>query len=690
MEGPDGYMRTVSAGNDKAKLQQDDVLSCEGSDSENSEMQFASDEQADDKGGKEQNFFNEGTAASASAPSPWNFENARDTARAPQPFQTTIDAKIRSARQKFTVELPETDTIDEKEKVKKNENENDDGDDDSDDDSDDDGEEELKSDNKSSVNKTRKRKKKTTSSESTATFMDLHLSKPLQKAIQVLEWTKPTPIQNRTIPYILAGRDICASAVTGSGKTGAFLLPIIERLLQAGIDNLTRVIILLPTRELAAQCHSVLQSLAKYTAVRSALVVGGLNSEMQQVALRTKPHIIIATPGRLIDHIRNSHGFTLEGIEVLVLDEGDRLLDMGFTAEVEEILKAIPLHQRQTLLFSATITPKLQSLIRLSLKKAVNIAVDQVNNVANELSQEFVKIRNGFEDCKDALLLSLVTRTYLTSCIIFFRQKVSAHRMKILFGLANLKCSELHGNLTQAQRLSALDDFKDGSVNFLLCTDLAARGLDIIGVDTVINYDMPGDIREYVHRVGRTARAGRIGTACSLICTSVNDERKLIKTISKQRGKKLAARVVPVKVIGKWKAWIMSVGKAVKDILKEERHERELRMAEMEVKKAENIIKYSDDIYGRPAKTWFRSEDDKLEEEGKVRKSLGLKELKRNDGGQNRTAVRKRKMEDAEKRKENLDKRRKTQSIIARQEDYGQQRMDARKQKRKQGPGKRR
>ena len=752
MEDEDGFIRM---GLDDATA---DVPAGSGNDSgsdDGSDLDFASD---NDDRIMPQSFFSE--TRTGAAPSAWSFEKARESARAPLPYQTSIDAKIRSARQQFQATVPTSDDEEEEDEAEGE----DDGDDNDHDETDNEGSQreaediaengqkekmkvrkraslkkdeaksnenakadpekqssddiqniekntEIKSKSlkkKVTVDSSNKKKQKSSGvdeSDSVDSFTDLNLSRPLQKAIGMLEWATPTPIQARVIPYILAGRDVCASAVTGSGKTGAFVLPVLERLVQAGIDNVTRVVMLLPTRELAAQCQAVLTSLGRYTGIRSALAVGGLNSDVQQAALRSRPHIVIATPGRLIDHVRNSHGFSLEDIEILVMDEADRLLDMGFQSEVEEIVKYIndnSVSSRQTLLFSATITSKLQALIKLSLRNPINIAVDEVLNVADALQQEFVKIKPSSASSQDhtsmkqAVLLALASRTFKTRTIVFFKQKVTAHRMKILFGLAKLKCAELHGNLTQAQRLAALDFFREGEVDFLLCTDLAARGLDIMGIDTVINYDMPGELREYVHRVGRTARAGRAGRACSFVCPDVNDERRLVRAIGKRmrssKGGKgddeeqkdgLTARVVPPAIVARWSKWVERVEPAVRDVLKQERAEQELRQAEMEVQKADNMLKYRSDIYSRPAKTWFQTEEEKMNDKEKAREHLGLPKAVTQD--RSKQAMRKRKAEQADLRKEKEQKRRKANAIIARQEDFAKQRADARKAKRSKG-----
>lgn len=650
-EDADGFVRTLEPAPDSDF---DDAASA---------LEFGSDDDARDAP-----FFE------PQRPAAWDLAGARAEAAKPRPFQTSIDEKIKVQQRGLSNPPKETGTDELKKRKRTGE-----------------GEEEGKRRKKGKLMKgsraeegdsdsdeggvVKKKGKKRLRKEKAAakSFTELHLSRALQKAVEQLEWHEPTPIQSRAIPYILAGRDICGSAVTGSGKTGAFVLPVLERLLQAGVDNVTRVVILLPTRELAAQCHAVIASLAKYTAIRAALAVGGLSNKTQEVALRTRPHILVATPGRLIDHIRNAHGFSLDDIEVLIMDEADRLLEMGFQAEVEEIVRNTRAAGRQTLLFSATMTDDLKGLIKLSLQNPINLAVDPVLDVASTLQQEFVKLKPAFETSKDAVLLALVNRTFKSRTIIFFRQKITAHRFKILFGLTKLKSAELHGNLTQAQRLAALDEFKDGTVDFLLCTDLAARGLDIAGVETVINYDLPVEVKEYVHRVGRTARAGKEGRACSIVCSGNNDERKLLKGIAKRAQGQLSARIVPPSVIGKWRAWIDSLEKAVKAVLKEEKQEKEMRLAEMELSKASNIMQHSDDIYSRPARTWFQNEGQKRESRAKAREEKGL-----GPSLDDKLRVEKRKQ-----RKAARDKQNRGRESSEREQGYSKQRAEARNAKKK-------
>lgn len=589
-EDPDGFVRTVEAAPDS------------DFDDDASALEFGSEDGDDgDDVNPAKPFFE------PERPAGWDLSDARAEAAKPRPFQTSIDEKIKT-HQKGLTEPPKEGADEEKGELRKRKR----------------GGPEAVADVEAEKGPKKGKKRLRKERAAAKNFVELHLSRALQKAVEQLEWHEPTPIQSRAIPYILAGRDICGSAVTGSGKTGAFVLPVLERLLQAGVDNVTRVVMLLPTRELAAQCHAVIKNLAKYTSIRAALAVGGLSNKTQEAALRTRPHILVATPGRLIDHIRNAHGFSLDDIEVLIMDEADRLLEMGFQAEVEEIVRNTRAAGRQTLLFSATMTDDLKGLIKLSLQNPINLAVDPVFDVATTLAQEFVKLKPAFENSKDAVLFALVNRTFKKRVIVFFRQKITAHRFKILFGLTKLKSAELHGNLTQAQRLAALDTFRDGTVDFLLCTDLAARGLDIAGVETVINYDLPGEVKEYVHRVGRTARAGKQGRACSIVCSGNNDERRLLKGITKRAQGQLSARIVPPSAIGKWRAWIDSLEPAAKAVLKEEKQEKEMRLAEMELSKASNILKHSDDIYSRPARTWFQNEEQKRESKVNARMAKGL------------------------------------------------------------------
>ncbi|RQM16165.1 hypothetical protein DD237_005336 [Peronospora effusa] len=440
------------------------------------------------------------------------------------------------------------------------------------------------------------------------TFADLKLSRPIMRAISHIGFEKPTPIQQRAIPIALTGKDICASAQTGSGKTAAFLLPILERLqFRSRRVQSTRVMIICPVRELATQCQSMFEQLARFTDITISLAVGGLPLKAQEAELRNRPDVVVCTPGRMIDHLRNSKSVHMDDLEILVLDEADRLLELGFTEEVLELVRMCPV-QRQTMLFSATMTSKVDQLINLSMKRPVRISTDPLFDMAKHLVQEFVRIRPNREDDREAILLALCTRTFRTNTIVFMETKSHAHRMMIIFGLAGIKAAELHGNLMQRERLEALQKFRDGTVDVLLCTDIAARGIDVRGVHAVINYEMPKDITTYVHRVGRTARAGRNGRAVTLTSES---RRLVMKQISRHCNGFVKSRAVPDPVIAQWKARIESMQEDMKLVMHEETLEKRMREAEKEATRATNMLKHRDEINSRPARTWFMSEKEK-------------------------------------------------------------------------------
>ncbi|XP_057864908.2 DEAD-box ATP-dependent RNA helicase 28 isoform X1 [Cryptomeria japonica] len=439
-------------------------------------------------------------------------------------------------------------------------------------------------------------------------FVELNLSRPLLRACESLGYQKPTPIQAACIPLALTGRDICGSAITGSGKTAAFGLPMLERLLfRPKRIPAIRVLILTPTRELAVQVHSMLEKLAQFTDIRCCLVVGGLSANVQEAALRSRPDIVVATPGRMIDHLYNAQSVGLEELAVLILDEADRLLELGFSNEVQELVKLCP-RRRQTMLFSATMTEEVDELIKLSLNSPVRLSADPFTKRPSTLVEEVIKIRQNHEATQEAILLALCSRNFTNKVIVFSGTKQAAHRLKILFGLSGLKAAELHGNLTQAQRLDALELFRKQEVDFLIATDVAARGLDIIGVETVINFACPRDIKSYVHRVGRTARAGRKGYAITFV---TERDRRLLKDMAKRTDSRLLSRVVAAQSIDKWSKTIEEMEEHVAVIIQEEREERALRKAEMEANKAQNMMEHKDEIHSRPKRTWFESERDK-------------------------------------------------------------------------------
>ncbi|EUC66835.1 ATP-dependent RNA helicase DRS1 [Rhizoctonia solani AG-3 Rhs1AP] len=439
-------------------------------------------------------------------------------------------------------------------------------------------------------------------------FTSMNLSRPLLRALTSAGFHSPTPIQAATIPVALLGKDIVGGAVTGSGKTAAFIVPILERLLYRSRDAHTRVLVLVPTRELAVQCHAVAEKLGAFTDVRCALIVGGLSLKAQEATLRTRPDLVVATPGRLIDHLRNSRSFALDALDVLVLDEADRMLSDGFADELKEIIQSCPAG-RQTMLFSATMTDDVETLIRLSLRHPTRLFVDPSKQTARGLVQEFVRVRAGKEAERPALLVALCQRTARKGVIIFFRSKKLAHQFRVVFGLCGLKALELHGDLTQEQRLNALTKFRSGQADYLLATDLASRGLDIRGIETVINYDMPGQIEQYVHRVGRTARAGKKGRSITLVGEA---DRKMLKAaIKRSEADKIRHRIVPSQVVTSVVEKLEELKGEVEEVLKEEKEEKLMRTAEMELKKSQNMIDHEEEILGRPKRTWFQTEKEK-------------------------------------------------------------------------------
>lgn len=282
-------------------------------------------------------------------------------------------------------------------------------------------------------------------------FQTMSLSRPILRGLAAVGFSQPTPIQAKTIPVALLGKDVVGGAVTGSGKTAAFIVPVLERLLYRPKKVPTsRVVILMPTRELAIQCHAVATKLASHTDIKFCLAVGGLSLKVQEAELRLRPDVIIATPGRFIDHMRNSASFTVDTLEILVLDEADRMLEAGFADELNEILTTIP-KSRQTMLFSATMTSSVDNLIRVGLNRPVRLLVDAQKQTVGTLIQEFIRLRPGRETKRMGYLLYLCANIYTDRVIVFFRQKKEAHRARVIFGLSGLKATELHGSMSQEQ-----------------------------------------------------------------------------------------------------------------------------------------------------------------------------------------------------------------------------------------------
>ncbi|KAI1871495.1 uncharacterized protein JN550_004489 [Neoarthrinium moseri] len=467
-----------------------------------------------------------------------------------------------------------------------------------------------------------------------SSFQGMSLSRPILRGLASVGFSKPTPIQAKTIPMALGGKDVVGGAVTGSGKTAAFVVPILERLLYRPKKvPTTRVVIMTPTRELAIQCHSVATKLASHTDIKFCLAVGGLSLKVQEAELRLRPDVVIATPGRFIDHMRNSASFNVDTVEILVLDEADRMLEDGFADELNEILTTIP-KSRQTMLFSATMTSSVDRLVRVGMDKPVRLMVDSQNKTVQKLEQKFVRLRPGREEKRLGYLVHICKTMYSERVIIFFRQKKEAHRVRIVFGLLGLSCAELHGSMNQAQRIASVENFRDGKVSYLLATDVASRGLDIKGIDTVINYEAPQSLEIYVHRVGRTARAGRSGVAVTL---AAEPDRKVVKAAvksGKAQGAKISSLVIEATEADKWQSQIDEMDDEIEEINREEKEERQMANAEMQIKKGENMMIHEDEIKSRPKRTWFETQNDKKQAKERGRAELnGLKDTLKKKGG---------------------------------------------------------
>ncbi|KAJ1857345.1 ribosomal RNA processing protein [Coemansia sp. RSA 1822] len=363
-----------------------------------------------------------------------------------------------------------------------------------------------------------------------ATFEGIGVMKQLCEACEKLGFTAPTDIQRDSIPWALKGRDIIGLAQTGSGKTAAFALPILQAL-WADPSPLFACI-MAPTRELAYQIAETFEALGSGIGARCAVVIGGVDMISQQIALSKRPHIVVCTPGRLQDHLENTKGFSLRTLKYLVMDEADRLLDMDFGPKIDQILRVIP-RERNTFLFSATMTTKVAKLQRASLSNPVKIEVSAKYSTVDKLLQYFMFFPFKRKDC---YLVWLLNETAGQSAIVFARTCSEVLRIGLLLRNLGVEAIPLHGQLSMDKRMGALNKFKSGARKVLVATDVASRGLDIPAVDMVVNYDIPSFSKDYIHRVGRTARAGRAGRAISFV---TQYDVELLQRIEQVIGKKL-------------------------------------------------------------------------------------------------------------------------------------------------------
>ncbi len=369
-------------------------------------------------------------------------------------------------------------------------------------------------------------------------FKQLGLADELIRAVTDLGYTRPTPIQEKGIPPVLEGRDVVGVAQTGTGKTAAYLLPLLHRLMHHAGRG-TRVLILTPTRELTQQIDEDIRDLTKYTRLRGASVFGGVSFGGQKQALTTGVDLIVATPGRLLDHIRRGHA-RFDGLQALVLDEADRMLDMGFMPDVLRILERLP-RKRQTLLFSATMPPAILSLAREYLHEPMMVEVAKPATVASGIRHAVYPIQENY---KLSLLVRLINDPALglRQCLVFVSMRNRAEKVKFGLEIRGVPCGTLHSDRAQKERDQALQAFRDGKMRVLVATDLAQRGLDVENITHVINYDVPRNSEEYVHRVGRTARADAVGDAFTFV--SIEDEPAM-RSIEHQLNQSLPRVTLP-------------------------------------------------------------------------------------------------------------------------------------------------
>jgi ATP-dependent RNA helicase RhlE len=363
------------------------------------------------------------------------------------------------------------------------------------------------------------------------TFESFDLHPGLLRGVQDLGFSEPTPIQRESIPSALEGRDLLACAMTGSGKTAAFLLPILHQL-AARPRGTTRALVLSPTRELAAQIQQHLEALAAHLPVSGAAIFGGVGMKPQEQAFRRGVDVLVATPGRLLDHLQYPYA-KLDSIEFLVLDEADRMLDMGFLPDVRRILRHVPA-KRQTLFFSATMPAPIVKLSQEMLRSPATINLERKSAPATGITQAIYPVA---EDLKPALLMELLRRGEVGNAIVFCRTKHRSNRLTEILEKNGFGVARIHGNRSQTARTDALEGFKGGRYQVLVATDIVARGIDVEALEHVVNFDVPVQPEDYIHRVGRTARAGAVGDAYTLV--SPEEERKELRAIERELGKPL-------------------------------------------------------------------------------------------------------------------------------------------------------
>ena len=378
-------------------------------------------------------------------------------------------------------------------------------------------------------------------------FNDFGLAEPIQRAVADLGYREPTPIQAQAIPLVLMGRDVMGAAQTGTGKTAGFALPILQRLLPHANSSASparhpvRSLIIAPTRELADQIYVNVAAYAQHTSLKSAVVFGGVDIKPQLAAMRAGCEILIATPGRLLDHVEQ-RTVNLSQVEIFVMDEADRMLDMGFLPDIQRIIRLLPA-KRQNLMFSATFSADIRKLAESFLHDPVSVEVARRNAAAENVEQKVYRVAGS--EAKRAAVAKLVRDNALSQVIVFTNTKIGASRLARELERDGLNANAIHGDKTQLERLATLEAFKKGEVVVLVATDVAARGLDIVELPAVINYDLPYSPEDYVHRIGRTGRAGASGVALSLM---TGEDERLLAEIEKLIKRKIPVEQLEVEV----------------------------------------------------------------------------------------------------------------------------------------------
>ena len=369
-------------------------------------------------------------------------------------------------------------------------------------------------------------------------FKDLGLSEPLLRAISKKGYSTPSPIQEKAIPPVLEGRDVLASAQTGTGKTAGFTLPLLHYLSENPKEKFRpiRALILTPTRELAAQVHQSVQDYSEFLDIRSTVIFGGVNQKPQAATIRRGVDILVATPGRLLD-LHNQNLLSLKRVEVFILDEADRMLDMGFLRDIERVMNVMPA-KRQNLMFSATFSKDIKKLANGILNNPVTVEATPENTTVEAISQKVYRVAKGK---KQDLLIKLISEGQWKQVLVFNRTKHGANKLTKKLISAGISAAAIHGNKSQGARTKALAGFKSGKVKVMVATDIAARGLDIPLLPHVVNFELPNISEDYVHRIGRTGRAGADGKAISLVSA---DETTYLRDIEKLIGEKIEVEIV--------------------------------------------------------------------------------------------------------------------------------------------------